>query len=49
VLESALGALAQLPDASEEELREGLEDLRSLPNQPAAGLGWVMHKSTGIR
>jgi ubiquinone/menaquinone biosynthesis C-methylase UbiE len=49
VLESALGALAQLPGASEEELREGLEDLRSLPNQAAAGLGWVMHKSTGIR
>jgi ubiquinone/menaquinone biosynthesis C-methylase UbiE len=49
VLESALGALAQLPHVSEEELREGLKDLRSLPNRPAAGLGWVMHKSTAVR
>ena len=27
----------------------GLEDLRSLPGQPGAGLGWVMHKSTAVR
>ena len=49
VIESALDALAQLPGASEEELRAGLEDLRSLAGQPAAGLGWVMHKSTAVR
>jgi ubiquinone/menaquinone biosynthesis C-methylase UbiE len=49
VLESALGALAQLPGASEEELRAGLEGLRSLPDHPGAGLGWVMHKSTALR
>jgi ubiquinone/menaquinone biosynthesis C-methylase UbiE len=49
VLESALGALEQLPGVDEEELRAGLEDLRSLPSQPRAGLGWVMHKSRGLR
>ena len=49
VLESALEALTQLPGVSEEQLRAGLEDLRSLPSQPQAGLGWVMHKSTAVR
>ena len=49
VIESALDALAQLPGVTEEELRAGLEDLRSLPSQPGAGLGWVMHKSTAVR
>jgi SAM-dependent methyltransferase len=49
VIESALDALAQLPGTSEEELRTGLEDLRSLPRRPGAGLGWVMHKSTALR
>jgi ubiquinone/menaquinone biosynthesis C-methylase UbiE len=49
VMESALEALAQLPDASEEELRVGLDDLRSLSTDPAAGLGWVVHKSTAVR
>lgn len=49
VLESALGALAELPGASEEELRAGLADLRALPGQPDAGLGWVVHKSTALR
>jgi ubiquinone/menaquinone biosynthesis C-methylase UbiE len=49
VIESALEALAQQPGASEGELRRGLADLRELPNQPDAGLGWVMHKSTAIR
>jgi ubiquinone/menaquinone biosynthesis C-methylase UbiE len=49
VLESALDALAQLPGADEQELRAGLRDLRGLPSQPGAGLGWVVHKSTAVR
>jgi len=49
VIESALDSLAQLPGTSREELRRGLADLRSLPSQPRASLGWVMHKSTAIR
>jgi len=49
VIESALDALAEQPGASEGELRRGLADLRELPNQPDAGLGWVMHKSTATR
>jgi ubiquinone/menaquinone biosynthesis C-methylase UbiE len=49
VIESALPALAQLPGADEEELRAGLRDLRDVPSQPDAGLGWVVHKSTATR
>jgi SAM-dependent methyltransferase len=49
VIESALDALAALPGTAEEELRAGLEGLRSLPRQPGAGLGWVVHKSTAVR
>jgi ubiquinone/menaquinone biosynthesis C-methylase UbiE len=49
VIESAVGSLAQLPGASEQELRAGLEDLRGLPGRAGAGLGWVMHKSTAAR
>jgi ubiquinone/menaquinone biosynthesis C-methylase UbiE len=49
VMESALEALTQLPGASEEELRAGLEDVRNLAGQPGAGLGWVVHKSTAVR
>jgi len=49
VMESALGALAQLPEVSEEELRAGLDELRTLPSRPDAGLGWVIHKSTAVR
>jgi SAM-dependent methyltransferase len=49
VLESALEALTELPDTSGEELRAGLADLRALPTQPGAGLGWVVHKSTALR
>jgi ubiquinone/menaquinone biosynthesis C-methylase UbiE len=49
VLESALGALVELPGVDEEELRTGLADLRGLPRQPSAGLGWVVHKSTARR
>jgi SAM-dependent methyltransferase len=49
VMESALDALAQLPGADEDELRAGLDDLRRLSAEPAAGLGWVVHKSTGRR
>jgi ubiquinone/menaquinone biosynthesis C-methylase UbiE len=40
VMESALPSLAQLPGTDEEELRAGLEDLRSFPSRPGAGLGW---------
>jgi ubiquinone/menaquinone biosynthesis C-methylase UbiE len=46
VIESAI---AGLPGASEGELRAGLRDLRDLANQPNAGLGWVVHKSTAVR
>jgi SAM-dependent methyltransferase len=49
VIESAVPALAQLPGVSEDELREGLRDLRDLPSRPNAGLGWVVHKSTAAR
>jgi SAM-dependent methyltransferase len=49
VMESAFDALARAPGATEEDLRAGLEDLRSLPDIPGAGLGWVVHKSTGVR
>jgi hypothetical protein len=49
VVESALDALAQLPGADEEELRRGLDDMRSLPGRPGAGIGWVVHKSTALR
>jgi hypothetical protein len=48
-MESALGALAGLPGTSEAELRAGLADLRALPRRPGAGLGWTVHKSTGVR
>jgi hypothetical protein len=48
-MESALDALAEQPGASEEEVRSGLEDLRNLPRQPGAGLGWVVHKSAAVR
>jgi ubiquinone/menaquinone biosynthesis C-methylase UbiE len=49
VLESAVDALARLPGVSDAELRQGLEDLRNLRQQPGAGLGWVVHKSTALR
>jgi ubiquinone/menaquinone biosynthesis C-methylase UbiE len=49
VLESALEALTQLPGATEQELLAGLQDLRNLPGQPDAGLGWIVHKSTAVR
>jgi ubiquinone/menaquinone biosynthesis C-methylase UbiE len=49
VIESAIDALAQVPGASESELRAGLADLRALPSRPGAGLGWVIHKSTATR
>jgi ubiquinone/menaquinone biosynthesis C-methylase UbiE len=48
VMESALDALVQQPGAAEQELRAGLEDLRSLASQPGAGLGWTLHKSTAV-
>jgi ubiquinone/menaquinone biosynthesis C-methylase UbiE len=49
VVESALDALVRLPGAAEEQLREGLADLRDLPTHPGAGLGWTLHKSTAVR
>jgi ubiquinone/menaquinone biosynthesis C-methylase UbiE len=49
VVESAVGSLVQLPGVSEHELRAGLDDLRSLPEHPGAGLGWIVHKSTATR
>jgi SAM-dependent methyltransferase len=49
VMESALPALVRLPGADEASLRAGLRDLRSLPGQSGAGLGWVVHKSTAVR
>jgi hypothetical protein len=48
VVESALVSLLQLPGASREELRTGLEDLRALPGRPEASLGWIVHKSTAL-
>lgn len=49
VIESALGALAALPGTDEEQLRIGIDDLRSLPRRPGAALGWIVHKSTGVK
>src|SRR5262245_43170383 len=49
VLESALDTLARLPGCNEAVLRAGLADLRALPGQHGAGLGWVVHKSTAVR
>jgi ubiquinone/menaquinone biosynthesis C-methylase UbiE len=49
VLESALDALAALPGTDEQLLRAGLRDLRNLPSRPDARLGWVVHKSTGVK
>jgi hypothetical protein len=48
-MESAIDTLAEAPGAAEEELRAGLDDLRSLPDLPGAGLGWILHKSTAVR
>jgi ubiquinone/menaquinone biosynthesis C-methylase UbiE len=49
VLESALPSLAQLRGVDEPTLRSGLDDLRALSSRPGAGLGWVVHKTTGTR
>jgi ubiquinone/menaquinone biosynthesis C-methylase UbiE len=49
VMDSALNALLVLPGVDEVELRAGLADLRELPNRRGAGLGWVVHKSSGVR
>ena len=48
VIESAFDALVQAPGVTADELRAGLADLRSLPNIPSAGLGWVVHKATAV-
>jgi ubiquinone/menaquinone biosynthesis C-methylase UbiE len=49
VMESALDALMRQPGAREEEVRQGLSDLRHLSGHPGAGLGWTLHKSTALR
>jgi ubiquinone/menaquinone biosynthesis C-methylase UbiE len=49
VIESALDSLLQVPGADETQLRDGLADLRSLHRKPGAGVGWIVHKSTGLR
>jgi ubiquinone/menaquinone biosynthesis C-methylase UbiE len=49
VIESALDSLLQVPGAREAHLRDGLADLRSLDRTPGAGVGWIVHKSTGRR
>jgi ubiquinone/menaquinone biosynthesis C-methylase UbiE len=49
VMESAVPALAELPGASEDELRAGLADLRALSHSEDARLGWIVHKSTARR
>ena len=46
VMESALGAMVELPGApGEQRLRGGLADLRALADRPGGGLGWTIHKS----
>ena len=49
VIESALDSLLQVPGAGEARLRHGLTDLRGLERKPGAGVGWIVHKSTGLR
>ena len=49
VMESALDSLLQVPGAGEAQLRDGLADLRGLDRKPGAGVGWIVHKSTGLR
>ncbi len=49
VVESTLPALVQMPDASASRLDAGLADLRALPEQPNAALGWVVHKANAVR
>lgn len=49
VMESAFDALTEAPGVTREELTAGLADLRALPDLAGAGLGWVVHKSTGVR
>jgi ubiquinone/menaquinone biosynthesis C-methylase UbiE len=49
VIESALDSLLQVPGVGEAQLRAGLGDLRGLDRRPGAGVGWIVHKSTGRR
>jgi SAM-dependent methyltransferase len=49
VLESALPSLARLGGVDGPTLHAGLDDLRALASRPSAGLGWVVHKTTGRR
>ncbi len=48
VVESALATFIALPGTSEQLLRAGLDDLRSLETKPGARLGWTVHKSTAL-
>lgn len=45
VMESALDALGA-ESGDERLMLQGLADLRALPDDPAAGLGWEVHKAT---
>jgi hypothetical protein len=47
VIESALDSLLQVRGVAHEQLRDGVEELRRLDQEPGARLGWVVHKSTG--
>jgi len=49
VMESALDSLLQVPGTGEAQLRDGLADLRGLDRKPGAGVGWIVHQSTGLR
>jgi ubiquinone/menaquinone biosynthesis C-methylase UbiE len=50
LLQSVLPSLARLPGAPrEDELRTGLADLRALPANANASLGWVVHKARAAR
>lgn len=48
VVESTLDELLQASGAVERQLRDGLDGLRQLDRVPGVGLGWVVHKSTGL-
>jgi ubiquinone/menaquinone biosynthesis C-methylase UbiE len=50
VIEGVIPELARLPrSAPAEVLRKGIRDLRELPTHRDGGLGWTVHKSTGVK
>jgi ubiquinone/menaquinone biosynthesis C-methylase UbiE len=49
VIESVLPALSEMPDAPASRLEAGLAELRALPEQAGAALGWVVHKAKAVR